>query len=337
VIATTLPERVPRKRATLREVAAATGLSPAAVSYALRGQQVAPETIERVRRAADELGYEADPIARALRGGATGTIGLVAGSLADFWTQELVRAVQREVRLGDTHTIVADADGDPDRALQLAGRLVDQRVDGLVVVPVPIAPTDHSWDRIARAVATVTIGGELGVPTRGAVVFDYDTAVTQLLSRLASRGYQRIVVLSWAIGSVPDRGVEKAIRTQADQLGLDAQIVACAYSLNGSEPLAADLLASADRPGAVVCLSDSIAYGVYSACRELGLVIPTDVAVTGFDAHPISRLLTPPLTTIDWDVDAVARHAVRMLRGEQPAADPARMIIAPRLVAGGSD
>ena len=86
-----------RHRITIRELAEYTGLSPAAVSYALRGMQVSAETERRVREAADELGYEADPIARALAGGATGVVGLLVGSLADFWNQELVRAVQLEL------------------------------------------------------------------------------------------------------------------------------------------------------------------------------------------------------------------------------------------------
>src|ERR671914_529773 len=95
-----VPERQ-KRRATIRELAEKTGLSTAAVSYALRGMHVSAETEERVREAAEELGYEADPIARALRGGATAVVGLLVGSLADFWNQELVRAVQRELHVAD--------------------------------------------------------------------------------------------------------------------------------------------------------------------------------------------------------------------------------------------
>src|SRR6185436_17025303 len=73
-----------RKRATIRDVAEATGLSPAAVSYALRGIQTSPETQERVRRAAAELGYNVDRIARALASGRTGTVGLLFGSLDEL-------------------------------------------------------------------------------------------------------------------------------------------------------------------------------------------------------------------------------------------------------------
>src|SRR5437773_10906679 len=78
-----------RKRATIREVAEATGLSPAAVSYALRGIQTSEETQQRVRRAAAELGYNVDRIARALASGRTGTVGLLFGSLEDLWQQLL--------------------------------------------------------------------------------------------------------------------------------------------------------------------------------------------------------------------------------------------------------
>ena len=129
-----MPSR-PGRRTTIRELAEYTGLSPAAVSYALRGLQVSAETERRVREAAEKLGYEADPIARALAGGSTGVVGLLVGSLADFWNQELVRAVQRELYEAARSTLVADADGEPGRELELARRLVDQRVDGLVVLP----------------------------------------------------------------------------------------------------------------------------------------------------------------------------------------------------------
>src|SRR6187200_3579788 len=99
-----------RQRTTIRQLAEHTGLSPAAVSYALRGMHVSAETEERVRAAAAELGYEADPIARALRGGATAVVGLLVGSLADFWNQELVRAAERELYAADRSTLVAAAD-----------------------------------------------------------------------------------------------------------------------------------------------------------------------------------------------------------------------------------
>lgn len=327
-----------RRRTTIRELADYTGLSPAAVSYALRGLQVSTETQQRVREAAERLGYEVDPIARALAGGATAVVGLLVGSLADFWNQELVRAVQRELYTADRSTLVADADGEPARELELARRLVDQRVDGLVVVP--IGPASGSWELIAQQVPTVTIGDALpGVAPAGEVVFDNERGVQESLEHLSALGHSRVTVLSWAVETSPDRGAERAVAASAGALGLDCRVVACAYSLNGSRPLALELLSGPERPTAVLCLSDSIAYGVYAACTELGLSIPRDLSVAGFGDHPISRLLTPPLTSTVWEVERVAKLATAFLLraieadGPQPTL---REVVAPLLVARAS-
>src|SRR5215218_10986918 len=242
--------RVARHRTTIRELAEYTGLSPAAVSYALRGMHVSAETERRVREAAEELGYEADPIARALAGGATAVVGLLVGSLSDFWNQELVRAVQRELYDSALSTLVADADGEPARELELAQRLVDQRIDGLVVVP--IGPASGGWASIARQVSTVTVGDALpGVAPAGEVVFDNERGVEQSLQHLSGLGHRRVTVLSWAVETSPDREAERAVARSAAALGIDCDVVPCAYSLNASRPLALELLAGPDRPGAV--------------------------------------------------------------------------------------
>src|SRR3954462_12799743 len=238
---------VARHRTTIRELAEHTGLSPAAVSYALRGLQVSAETERRVRGGAEGGGYEADPIARALAGGATAVVGLLVGSLADFWNQELVRAVQRELYAVDRSALVADADGEPMRELELAQRLVDQRVDALVVGP--IGPASGGWESIARQIATVTIGDALpGLRPAGEVVCDNERGVKEGLKNLSALGHSRITVLSWAVQPSPDREAERAVAASAAALGLDCRLVACAYSLNGSPPLAPALLARHGRP-----------------------------------------------------------------------------------------
>ena len=193
--------------------------------------------------------------------------------------------MQRELYEATRSTLVADADGEPGRELELARRLVDHRVDGLVVVP--IGPASGGWESIAREVATVTIGDALpGVSAAGVVVFDNERGVRESLEHLSGLGHRRITVLSWAVESSPERKAERAVAASAAALGLDCSVVACAYSLNGSRPLALELLDSDERPTAVLCLSDSIAYGVYAACAGLGLSIPGDVAVAGFGDSP---------------------------------------------------
>jgi LacI family transcriptional regulator len=101
----------PVKRVTIRDVADVAGLSPAAVSYALRGIMVSEETQDRVRRLADELGYEANPIARALASGRSGMIGILGPTLEDLWQQRLVVEAGRVLQERDRYALILDAGG----------------------------------------------------------------------------------------------------------------------------------------------------------------------------------------------------------------------------------
>jgi LacI family transcriptional regulator len=85
--------------------------------------------------------------------------------------------------------------------------------------------------------------------------------VRESLEHLSRLGHRSVTVLSWAVETLPDRQAERAVAASAAALGLDCRVVGCAYSLNGSRPLALELLGSDQRPSAVLCLSDSIAYG----------------------------------------------------------------------------
>ena len=303
----------PGRRITIRELADYTGLSPAAVSYALRGMQVSAATELRVREAAAELGYEADPIARALAGGSTAVVGLLVGSLADFWNQELVRAVQRELYEAERSTLVADADGEPARELELARRLVDHRVDGLVVVP--IGPASGGWESIAKEVATVTIGDALpGVSVAGEVVFDNERGVRETPrapERARTPAHHRAVVGRGDARRAARPSARSARRRR--RLGLDCRLVAgvLAERLAPAGARAAGQRRAPDRR-ACACRTRSPTASTPRA-PSWGSRIPDDVAVAGFGDHPISRLLTPPLTSTVWDVDRVAELATGFL------------------------
>jgi LacI family transcriptional regulator len=188
-------------------------------------------------------------------------------------------------------------------------------------------------------VPTVAIGDALeSADTVGDVLFDNDRGVQAMLRHLRELGHERVAVLSWALDQAPGRSAESAVEQWAAELGLECQLLTCAYSLNGSRPLARDVLTSDPRPTAIFALSDSIAYGVYVACHELGLRIPEDVSVAGYDDHPISRLLAPPLTSIDWSIDQIAATACAFLLDALRESDGTRQraILPPHLNARGS-
>ncbi|WP_231509333.1 LacI family DNA-binding transcriptional regulator [Streptosporangium roseum] len=291
-------------------MAKATGLSPASVSYALRGMQVSEETIERVRRVAAELGYEADPIARALASGRTGMIGLLCGSLEDLWQQALAVGIGRALKDNDRYALILDATGDPSRERTLARQLRDQRVDALIVQPVdPAAPL---WAELCESLPVVSIGDSLaGARTAGEVVFDNRAGVTLALEHMRDRGHRRIAVLTPTRASTPDRPADVHVLAETERLGLDIEVVTAPQALAAATDVARRMLAGGHR--AFFCFADSIAYGVYAASAEQGLRIPADVSVMGYDDHPMSGLLSPGLTTVDWDIDGIVRAAVRLV------------------------
>lgn len=317
---------MPRKRATIKEVARATGLSPAAVSYALRGMQVSPETMARVRAAAAELGYEADPIARALASGRTGMIGLLCASLEDLWQQSLAVGISRSLRERERYALILDAVGDPARERTLARQLRDQRVDGIIVQPLdPAAPF---WAELGESLPVVAVGDSLP-GTAGEVVFDNRSGVTLALEHLRALGHRRVGVLTPTRPSTPDRPADVHVTAEARRLGLDIEVTTAPHGLPGATRAARDLL-SRVRPTAVFCFADSIAYGVYAAATELGLSIPGDVSVMGYDDHPMSGLLTPGLTTVDWDIDGIVGAAVHLVSAAADGRPPDRRRIVQR-------
>lgn len=296
---------------TIRELARVTGLSPAAVSYALRGMHTSVETQRRVRKAADELGYRAHPIARALAGGRTDTVGLLCGSLADFWQQELAVRIGRALLEEGRYVIILDAFDDPRRELELAERLRGQQVDGLIVLP--LDPSAPAWAELAAELPVVSVGDALAGNPHGEVVFDNRAGVTLALEHLHGLGHHRIGVLTSTLEHTPDRPADVHVRAEARRLGLDVEVAVTRPALPEATAAARELLAREDRPSAVFCFSDSIAYGVYLAAGELGLSVPDDVSVCGYDAHTLSVLPTPPLTTVDWDLPGVAADAVSLV------------------------
>lgn len=322
------------RRVTIRDLAQATGLSQAAVSYALRGTRVSEDTRERVHRAAQELGYRAHPAARALARGRTGLVGVLWSGLDDLWQQQTAVAVSAALLAEDLQALVVDSGADPAREERLAGRLLAQGVDALVVNPVdPAAP---GWAALAAQVPVVAVGDALP-GARGDVLFDNRAGVRLALEHLADLGHRRIGVLTPTRTSTPDRPGDQEVTTVAAELGLDARVVASGSTLDDAACAARDLLTGDPAeagPTALFCFADSIAYGALAAARDLGLRVPHDLSVLGYDGLPISALVQPALTTIDWDGDAVVRAVAAFVAAfvaDPPEPGRGRVVVRPRL------
>jgi LacI family transcriptional regulator len=322
-----MPQR-PR-RVTLRDIAEETGLSSAAVSYALRGLQVPVETQDRVRAVADRLGYQADPIARALASGRTDQVGVLCGSLTDIWQQGIAADLGRALLQQSRHALIVDAGSDPQLEATLAAQLVDKRVDALIALPVD--PAAAHWRQIAEQTVLVSIGDGLpAAATAAEVVFDNEAGVSDALHQLAAAGHRRIVVLTPGRVSTPDRPAELVVHKVAGELGLDARLVTSPNDLDGACAVALDVLRAPGPPTAFFCLADSMAYGVYAAARALGRRVPGELSVLGYDDNAVSRLLEPPLSTYRWPVDELVSAVVeRTVRAIDDGKHARRKVLAP--------
>ena len=319
---------------TLKDVAAATDLSPAAVSYALRGIHTAPETQERVKQVAADLGYTGNAVARALSQGRTGLVGVVAASLQDLGEQSFVAAIGQALEQHGLHMVLVDSGGEPERERALAIQLADQMCDGLVVSP--LDPSDPSWAAVGETLPIVTVGDALAGPTVGEVLFDNRAGVSLVLEHFAELGHERVAVLTPSRPSTPERPAEQVIGSLCRRLGLEATVVNSRHSIEDATRTATGLLTSDPRPTAVFCLSDSIACGVYAAAAALGLSIPGDVSVAGYDDHPIATSLAPSLTTVMWGMSDLAKSASALIAaavdGKPRKGARARVRVEPQLV-----
>ncbi|HEY9338157.1 MAG TPA: LacI family DNA-binding transcriptional regulator [Kribbella sp.] len=324
------------RRPTLKDIAADTGLSMAAVSYALRGLQGTPETQQRVQEAAERLGYQADPVARALASGRSGSVGVLCASLEDLWQQRLAAALGRELLAPDRNAWIIDSAGDADRQLQLAQHLVDHRADAIVVIP--IDPAAKSWAEIAQQAPVIAIGDALpAAKAKSEVLFDNDSGVSTALRRLADAGHRSVAVLSPSRRVEIASPVEEIAQRIAAGLKLKIRIIPCPHDLSGATGVARELLTSNQRPTGILALADSMAFGVYAACRELDIRIPDDLSLLGYDDQPMSQLLTPPLSTFHWPLDdLVADVVARVTSAVDTNRRVRRTTVEPTLIERGS-
>lgn len=324
-----MPRQQPRR--TLQDLATTAGLSLAATSYALRGVRGSPATIRRVRQLAEELGYTVDPIARALASGRTGSVG-VSGSLRDLWQQDLSVLLTRALRRQGQYATIADADGDPAQERLIVEQFAAQRLDGALVSPVD--PSADYWRLLGPEVAVVAIGDALTArPDSGSVIFDNRHGVQTALAHLADLGHRRIGLLTPSLPSTPGRPAEVLAGQIAAARGIELVAIAAPVATAEAVSTVAALLSDPARPSAVFCLSDSLAFAVYRAARDLGLRIPRDLSVIGYDDHQLAVLVSPGLTTLAWDEDAIVEAAVgRLAASGTGSAPPFR----PELIVRGS-
>ncbi|NHA67564.1 substrate-binding domain-containing protein [Phycicoccus flavus] len=336
----------PPRRATLRDVADRAGVSTSTASLVFSGKgPVAVATAERVRAAAAELGFSGpDPLASSLRQGRVGTVAVVVeGPLRDAFRDPFALGVldglaEELDSAGRSMLLVAQPPDDPGRAVD---QLATQAVDAAVFPLCGIATNPLVDHLAARGVPLVGSGAP--VDRRVAHVLTDEAAAIALTTRLVlGLGHTRVAHVSMPLTPGAATGwaepAEVAAAAYPDAAGRargfltltgdDAPLVQTADLTVGSGEAAGRLLLDvpvARRPTAVVCQADLLAAGVVRAARALGLRVPQDVSVTGFDGVDLPWLdetLTTVLQPGRAKGRALGRLVRRRLEGEDVADEP---------------
>jgi DNA-binding LacI/PurR family transcriptional regulator len=288
---------------SIRDVAAAAGVSVATVSRALGPNsdsvQMRPETRQRVLRVSEELGYRPNDLARALLRQHTSVVGLIVPDISNLYYAGLVRGVEDAASAAGYRVVLCNTDRDVGKLGNYLDTLVESRVDGVIIAG---GATDSAVDsRVFRPYRTkrVMVGRHaIGGPS---VQIDNVAAARQVLDHLLDLGHRRVAFLAGPFSSltVQDRlaGYRDALAARGIGVGDDLMLEGDLTEESGYRG-ALELLSRAERPTAIVCANDRMAVGALAASADSGLAVPAQVSVAGFDDVSVSSYLRPRLTTV---------------------------------------
>lgn len=323
----------------MKDVADRAGVSISSVSLVLSGRakgRINPELAEEIRRIADELGYRPNQLARSLRTRQTHTIGLVADQVATVaFAGQMIAGAQHAAHRRGYLVMLIDTAGDADAQVPATRALLQRDIDGLILasdfhqeVEVPPVPDDMPVALLDGRPA------DPSAPTLEWVVPDEEKGSYQGTMRLLSAGHRRIAFVTVPGSSYPiatrlrRRGYEAALEESGTAVDPGLIVPAADPGTAAGVAVARRILARPDRPTAVFCFSDQIAFGFFQVAAEFGLRIPQDLSVLGFDDQRfIAEALSPGLTTIklphrvmgEW----AAERILDRLAADEPEARPA--------------
>ncbi|GAB2762046.1 LacI family DNA-binding transcriptional regulator [Streptomyces bullii] len=318
---------------TIRDVAERAGVSKSLVSLVLRGSdQVRPEKREAVLRAVRELGYRPNAAARSLSEQRSRTVGVLLNDLRNPWFVDLLDGLNSLLHAAGLRMLLADARLNRRTGQDPADPFLDLGVDGLVVVGT--LPDPAALGAVAERIPVVLAGAREQVPPGVDLVAGDDEQGARLVTEhLVALGHRRIAHIAGygAVGDLRRRSFETAMRAHGP--AAQARVEPSDMTEEGGYRATVRLLSRPDRPTAVFAVNDIASVGALSAAEELGLRVPRDVSVVGYDNTSISRLRHVWLTTVDNASHEVGRRAARCLldRFQRPGGAGRAHLAAPTL------
>ncbi len=302
-------------RGTIKDVARRAGVSVQTVSNVVNNRPVVrPETVERVLAAARELNYTPNAAARGLATGTRNVIGVVVPHLGNPRYGETLAVLNRSLRRQGFAALIGDTGWDEEAELHMVRTLVEQAVDGVILAS---SGLDGAGAKllVQSGIPVVLLYNAPRRHDLDSFLVDNRGGFAQVTRHLLRLGHRRIGYIRGPAAMVSlerEAGWRHAMAEAGVTVGPD-DMAAFDFDQSGGYAGAMRLLAREPRPTALVCSSDLIALGVLDAAADLGLAVPGDVAVTGFDDSYLAAARRVWLTSLAYDYEALTEQAVSRL------------------------
>lgn len=331
------------KRPTQNDVARRAGVSRATVSYVLNGQAdgrvpISDETFQRVTRAIEELGYEPDARAQALRSGSTQTIGVIIPDLSNPHFSQYATGIEMAARAAGYHILLSSIALNEEYAIRVFKDLASRRIDGLILATAFIINSPEGQKTLQllreRHLPVIELSDQYGIDC---VASDYRESTRETMAYLLELGHRRIGFV-YGVHGAPEVGDDRLepYRDSLQAAGVfDPTLIAvCGPTIEDGYQAALTLLRRPDRPTAVLAINDLLAIGVLRAAVDLGLRVPDDLSLAAFDDIPMAQYLTPRLTSVTKDAFRIGQEAFRLLlaRIQEPGLPRQRLVAQTRLI-----
>jgi LacI family transcriptional regulator len=308
------------KRPTQKDVARLAGVSRSTVSYVLNDQTqlkipISQETRQRVMQAITDLGYEPDARAQSLIRGETKTVGVIIPVIDNPYFWQMFAGISDALQEAGYSLHLSRHPLDAQQESNTIRELTRHRVDGFILLAAVKYLLPRLIDDLRRAEQPV-VEITASKAEFDHVIHNYSSGTRALMEHLLQLGHRRIGFIYGVAQEVEgfDRLITfRQVLQEARLSGNEVFETHCGHRLEDAYRAAYTLLSQPNRPTAVLVINDMLALAVIRAANDLGLAIPRDLSVAGFDDIPFSGYMTPRLTTVSGKAEESGRDAVRLL------------------------
>jgi LacI family transcriptional regulator len=308
-------------RPTLSQVADLAGVSVASVSRVLNGLPASPEMTTRVRAAVDSLGYTPDARARSLKVGRTEQLVLVVPDVGNPVYTGLMRAVAAVVKDAGYRLLLSTGNSEVAEEIAILDGLSSGYADGVIISPLRMTePILQALQRLRHP--AVVIGTPPAAVPLDAVQADSAAGVELAMQHLVDTDRRRIAFVNGPVDTVPGTARQRGFDRADERLlaGAGRRYAATAFTVDAGRDIAERVLD--DRPDAVLCANDLLAFGVMRVAHSRGIRVPDQLAVVGIDDTDLAAVVSPGLTSVNLGSGERGAAAARLLLAR--IADPDR-------------